>query len=51
MTDFGLAVQKAGGIDSMFQSACGTPIYIAKFSASFFLRAKRAKSCSVPCRP
>ncbi|XP_026523937.1 serine/threonine-protein kinase 33 [Notechis scutatus] len=29
VTDFGLAVQKMGGSESMFQSTCGTPIYMA----------------------
>ncbi|XP_054827693.1 serine/threonine-protein kinase 33 [Eublepharis macularius] len=29
VTDFGLAVQKVGGSESMFQSTCGTPIYMA----------------------
>ncbi|XP_075784113.1 serine/threonine-protein kinase 33 isoform X3 [Pelodiscus sinensis] len=29
VTDFGLAVQKAGGSESMFQSTCGTPTYMA----------------------
>ncbi|KAJ7344437.1 hypothetical protein JRQ81_000387 [Phrynocephalus forsythii] len=29
VTDFGLAVQKMGGSESMFQSTCGTPTYMA----------------------
>lgn len=29
VTDFGLAVQKVGGSETMFQSTCGTPIYMA----------------------
>ncbi|XP_044538037.1 serine/threonine-protein kinase 33 [Gracilinanus agilis] len=29
VTDFGLAVQKEGGCESMLQATCGTPIYMA----------------------
>ncbi|XP_038620203.1 serine/threonine-protein kinase 33 [Tachyglossus aculeatus] len=29
VTDFGLAVQKVGGSESMLQTTCGTPIYMA----------------------
>ncbi|XP_072475607.1 serine/threonine-protein kinase 33 [Notamacropus eugenii] len=29
VTDFGLAVQKEGGCEAMFQTTCGTPIYMA----------------------
>ncbi|XP_027708367.1 serine/threonine-protein kinase 33 [Vombatus ursinus] len=29
VTDFGLAVQKEGGYEAMFQTTCGTPIYMA----------------------
>ncbi|XP_028917398.1 serine/threonine-protein kinase 33 [Ornithorhynchus anatinus] len=29
VTDFGLAVQKLGGSESMLQTTCGTPIYMA----------------------
>lgn len=34
VTDFGLAVQKVGGSETMFQSTCGTPIYMGKSSTS-----------------
>ncbi|KAM9191311.1 LOW QUALITY PROTEIN: serine/threonine-protein kinase 33 [Mergus octosetaceus] len=47
MTDFGLAVQKAGGIDSMFQSACGTPIYIAKFTLEVISAQDYSQQCDV----
>ncbi|KAL8169880.1 UNVERIFIED_CONTAM: hypothetical protein K2H54_059133 [Gekko kuhli] len=34
VTDFGLAVQKVGGSESMFQSTCGTPIYMGLYGGS-----------------
>jgi len=39
VADFSLAVQKTGSSENMFQSTCGTPTYMGKFSTSVFLRA------------